>query len=314
MYQLRTRRWRDPLWTLQWQGVHRAVTLLVAVGVLAVTRVVLLGTGTPNADPERSGPATAVVVDDRSFLFDFGPGVVRRAAAAAARHKIKALEPKNLRLAFVTHLHSDHTAGFADLILTPGVLERDAPLEVYGPHGLRSMTSHILTAYRQDMDIRFHGGEPAKPQGYIVNAHEIARPGVVYAQAGVTIEAFRVRHGAWKEAYGYRVTSPDRIVVISGDAAPSDTIIEKCQGCDVLVHEVYSEAGFRGRPEEWQRYHARYHTSTTELAAIASKAKPVLLVLTHELIWSSNPAAMLEEIRAAGYSAPVAFGQDLDVY
>ena len=131
---------------------------------------------------------------------------------------------------------------------------------------------------------------------------------------GVTIEAFPVRHGAWKESYGYRVATPDRTIVISGDAAPSDAIAEKCQGCDVLVHEVYSQAGFRGRPLEWQRYHARYHTSTAELAAIALKAKPKLLVLTHQLIWSSNPAAMLEEIRVAGYAAPVAFGNDLDVY
>ena len=283
-------------------------------GVLAATRVVLLGTGTPNADPERSGPATAVVVDDHSFLFDFGPGVVRRAAAAAAKHKLKALEPKNLRTAFVTHLHSDHTAGYADLILTPAVLERDAPLEIYGPPGLKSMTTHILAAYRQDMDIRFHGGEPSKPRGYVVNAHEIARPGVVYKQDGVTIEAFAVRHGAWKHSYGYRVTTPDRTIVISGDAAPSGSIVEQCNACDVLVHEVYSQAGFRGLPPEWQRYHARYHTSTAELAEIARKARPKLLVLTHELIWSSNPAAMLEEIRAAGYGGPVAFGNDLDVY
>ena len=291
------------------------MTLILVAGLLlGATHVVLLGTGTPNADPDKSGPATAVVVDDRSFLFDFGPGVVRRASAAAAKYNMKALEAKNLRIAFVTHLHSDHTAGYADLILTPAVLERDAPLDVYGPHGLKSMTRHILAAYKQDMDIRFHGGEPAKPRGYVVNTHEIARAGVVYETEGVRIEAFPVKHGAWKESYGYRVTTPDRTIVISGDAAPSDSIIEYCNGCDILVHEVYSQAGFRGRPPEWQRYHARYHTSTAELAELARKAKPKLLVLTHELIWSSHPAAMLEEIRAAGYDRPVKFGNDLDLY
>lgn len=288
--------------------------LLLAAGALAVTRVVLLGSGTPNADPERSGPATAVVVDDQSYLFDFGPGVVRRAAAAAVRHKLKGLEARNLRTAFVTHLHSDHTSGFADLILTPAVLERDAPLEVYGPRGLKAMTRHLLAAYKQDMDIRFHGGEPAKPRGYVVNAHEIQRPGMVYQDGFVTVEAFAVNHGAWKEAYGYRVLTPDRTIVISGDTAPSDGVVSRCNGCDVLVHEVYSEAGFRGRPPEWQRYHSRYHTSTGELAKIANRAKPKLLVLTHELIWSSNTEAMLAEIRAAGYRGPIAFGNDLDVY
>ncbi len=290
------------------------MTLWFVAGVLAATRVVLLGTGTPNADPEKSGPATAVVVGDRSYLFDFGPGVVRRASAAAAKLGLKALEAKNLRTAFVTHLHSDHTAGYADLILTPGVLERDAPLEVYGPHGLRSMTRHILAAYKQDMDVRFHGGEPAKPRGYLVNAHEIARPGVVYREGVVRIEAFAVPHGAWKEAYGYKVVTEDRTIVISGDTGPSEEIVRQCNGCDVLVHEVYSLAGFRLRPAEWRKYHARYHTSTAELAELARRAGPKLLVLTHELIWSSNPAAMVAEIRAAGYDGAVAFGNDLEVY
>jgi len=176
------------------------------------------------------------------------------------------------------------------------------------------MARHILAAYKEDLHIRFHGGEPSKPRGYVVNVHEIVRAGMVYRDELVRIEAFPVRHGAWREAYGYKVVAQDRTIVISGDAAPSETIVEHCDGCDVLVHEVYSQAGFRKRPPEWQRYHARYHTSTEELAALARKARPKLLVLTHELIWSSNAAAMVEEIRAAGYAGPVAFGNDLDVY
>src|SRR5215467_4815388 len=82
------------------------------------TKVVLLGTGTPTPDPDRSGPATAIVVDDSAYLVDFGPGVVRRAKAAVLDRNIAALEPSNLKVAFVTHLHSDHTAGYPDLILT----------------------------------------------------------------------------------------------------------------------------------------------------------------------------------------------------
>src|SRR3954462_7963309 len=55
---------------------------LVSAQPTGRTLVVMLGTGTPNADPERFGPAVAVVVDDASYLVDFGVGVVRRAAAA----------------------------------------------------------------------------------------------------------------------------------------------------------------------------------------------------------------------------------------
>ena len=86
------------------------------------TQIVLLGTGNPPADPDRSGPATAVVVNGTTYLVDFGAGVVRRAKAAAVDRGIPALEPVNLRVAFVTHLHSDHTVGYPDLILTPWVL------------------------------------------------------------------------------------------------------------------------------------------------------------------------------------------------
>ena len=58
------------------------------------TKVVLLGTGTPIPDPDRSGPATAIVVDDRAYLIDFGPGVVRRAEAAALKRELRQSNPE----------------------------------------------------------------------------------------------------------------------------------------------------------------------------------------------------------------------------
>jgi ribonuclease BN (tRNA processing enzyme) len=108
------------------------------------TRVVLLGTGTPVPDPDRSGPATAIVVDDTAYLVDFGPGVVRRAESAAIKRRIPAVEPGNLNVAFVTHLHSDHTAGYSDLIFSGWTSGRTVPLQVYGPSGLAAMTAHIF--------------------------------------------------------------------------------------------------------------------------------------------------------------------------
>src|SRR5690242_17622625 len=139
------------------------------------TKVVLLGTGTPVPDPERSGPATAIVVDDSVYLVDFGPGVVRRAKAAVLDRHITALEPANLRVAFVTHLHSDHTAGYSDLILTGWTAGRRTPLEVYGPAGVQSMTEHILQAYRVDIEARTNqdGDQRSNTGGWKVNAHEI---------------------------------------------------------------------------------------------------------------------------------------------
>jgi ribonuclease BN (tRNA processing enzyme) len=275
------------------------------------TQIVLLGTGTPNADPDRSGPSVAIVVNNTPYLIDFGPGVVRR-AAAAFRKGIKGLEVKKLNRAFLTHLHSDHTAGYPDLILTPWVLERTDPLEVFGPKGIKAMTEHLLEAYREDIDIRLGGGEPSNKTGYKVIAHEI-KPGVVFKDANVTVKAFLVDHGAWPEAYGFRFETTDRTIVISGDCRPSASVIANCNGCDVLIHEVYSQAGFARRPPEWQKYHSRYHTSSHELAQIAQKARPGLLVLYHQLFWGTTEEDLLKEVRAE-YTGKVVSGHDLDVY
>jgi ribonuclease BN (tRNA processing enzyme) len=119
------------------------VLALTRAGVLAATQVVILGTGTPRAEPDRSGPAVAVVYNDQAFLFDSGPGVVRRAAAAAGRLQIVALEAPRLNRVFLTHLHSDHTLGLPDLIFSPWVLGRKEPLDLYGPKGAASMGSSM---------------------------------------------------------------------------------------------------------------------------------------------------------------------------
>src|SRR6184192_269284 len=125
------------------QAIAVSLALASALGhAQSRTRVVTLGTGTPNADPDRFGPAIAVVVDDTSYLVDFGVGVVRR-ASAAEHAGLPALAAAKLTRAFVTHLHSDHTLGFADLILSPWVLDRDTPLDLYGPSGLRAMVDHL---------------------------------------------------------------------------------------------------------------------------------------------------------------------------
>ena len=130
------------------------------------TRVVMLGTGTPNADPERSGPAVAIVVGNVAYLVDAGPGIVRRAAQAARDDSIPALAAPRLRRVFITHLHSDHTTGLPDLIFSPWVLGRAEPLEVFGPRGTKQMVDLLEQAYSEDVQIRLNGGEPSNKAGY----------------------------------------------------------------------------------------------------------------------------------------------------
>jgi ribonuclease BN (tRNA processing enzyme) len=285
------------------------------------TQVVLLGTGTPPADPDRSGPATAVVVDGAAYLVDFGAGVVRRAKSAAVDKGIPALEPVNLRVAFVTHLHSDHTVGYPDLMLTPWVIGRRAPLEVYGPSGIKAMTEHLIEAYRADFEARKRDRGlytvGAFPEAHGSNAHEIRGGGVVYKDANVIVTAFPTKHTM--ESYGYRFDTADRSIVISGDTNPTQATIDACRGCDVLVHEVLTLEWLAKRPD-FQNYAARHHTTTTQLIELASKAKPRLLVLYHASLSlrptvdaeRSTPAALLREMSA--YAGHVVVGRDLDVY
>lgn len=206
------------------------------------TRIVLLGTGTPSPDPERSGPATAIVVNGTPYLIDFGPGVVRRIAAASQKG-VQGLSVVNVKHVFLTHLHSDHTAGYPDLILTPWSVGRTHALEVYGPRGLAAMTRHILEAYAEDIRIRRKDkttlGRPSEIDGYKVRAHEV-RPGIVYQDPNVKVTAFPVNHGDVSPAFGYRFETADRTIVMSGDAAPSQSVVDQCNGCDVLIHEAYS--------------------------------------------------------------------------
>jgi len=276
----------------------------------AQTRVVMLGTGTPNADPERSGPALAIVVKDRVYLVDAGPGIVRR--IAAAEKQVPELKMTALTRVFLTHLHSDHTVGLPDLMFTPWVLERDQPLHVYGPKGTRRMIGKITDAWKEDIQLRTHSLEPTNNTGHTAIATEV-REGVVYRDDFVTVTAFRVPHSSWKEAYGYAFQTADRRIVISGDCTPNPAVVKACNGCDVLIHEVYSAGKFPTRPPEWQRYHAQAHTSTTELARIANEAKPKLLVLYHQLFWGATDADLLKEIQR-DYSGKTISARDLDVY
>ncbi len=271
---------------------------------MSEVRVVLLGTGTPNAEAERSGPSTAVVVDGQVYLVDAGPGVVRRALQAG-------LPAEQLTRLFLTHLHSDHTLGLPDLLYTPWTLGRTEPLSAYGPPGTAAMLAHIQAAYAADVEERLAGLEPANESGWQALASEVA-PGVILADERVTVKAITVEHGRWP-AYAYRFETTAGVVVISGDTAPRPGLAEAFAGADVLVHEVYSAGRLARREPAWQRYHRAVHTSGLELGELAAQAEPGLLVLTHQLYWGASDEELLAEVRQA-FAGSVASGRDLDSF
>ncbi|MBA3645386.1 MAG: MBL fold metallo-hydrolase [Gemmatimonadaceae bacterium] len=278
------------------------------------TQIVFLGTGGPSPNPNKSGAAVAIVVNGSSYIVDAGPGLVRR-AIQASRLGVNGLAAPKLRRVFITHHHSDHTLGLPDLMYTPWVVHRTVPLDVYGPPGIAAMVHHIAEAYAEDNDIRINGLERNTKPGSVINAHEI-KAGVVYKDANITVTAFPVPHGSWKYAFGYRFVTHDRTIVVSGDTSPTDAISSACNGCDVLLHEVYTVQGYAQSDTAWRSYLRSFHTSTQQLANVATKARPGLLILYHQMWFGDSTdteASMLSEMHKF-YKGKVASAHDLDIF
>ena len=277
----------------------------------ASTKLIVLGSGTPNPDPARTGSAYAVVVNEKPYLIDFGPGVVRSAASLSPEWggSIKGMSVKNLEHAFLTHIHSDHSAGLADLMLTPWIMGRDKKLKLFGPIGLDQMARSTLNAFKEDINYRINGTQPSNKIGYQYEFNVLSE-GLIYKDKNVSVEAFKVPHGGFDDAYGFKFTTKDKVIVFSGDTGPSKKLEKFASGADILVHEVYSHAGFLKKTKDWQRYHQGHHTSTFEVGEIASRAKPKLLLLSHILFWGSSPEDIIKETKLT-YDGQIKIAEDL---
>jgi ribonuclease Z len=297
-----------------------AMSLLVAIvsagaQTPAIT-VVLLGTGRPDPDIDRFGPATLVEAGGQNLLFDAGRGASQR----LWQLKIPLGEVHAL---FLTHLHSDHTVGIPDLWLTGWLPtpfgNRKTPLEVWGPTGTVGMMAALSKAYQWDIRVR-RDGEHLPSQGIKVLAHDIVE-GVIYDRQGLKVTAFFVDHGGLlKPAFGYRVDYAGHSVVISGDTRPNENLIRHAAGADVLVHEVAAV-----RPELLERSPTAaiarrilsFHTSPEEAGEIFARVRPRLAVFTHVALLTTDrnfqPPTGDEVIRRTKtlYSGPLELGEDL---
>ena len=146
----------------------------------------------------------------------------------------------------------------------------------------------------------------------------------------IAVTAFPTKHAM--ESYGYRFDTPDRSVVISGDTSPTEETIKACDGCDVLVHEARTLELYAKLPEDRRSFGAKNHTTSDHLAALATKARPGLLIVYHAWIsWrpsmapSDKPVVLttgelhstpdvLQRENGSRYSGHFVIGRDLDVY
>jgi ribonuclease Z len=273
----------------------------------ARSAIVILGDGTPLLSADRSGTSIGIVVRGTLYVFDAGPGVLRRVFEARER---LGLGIGRLGPVFITHLHSDHTLGLPELLYYPS-----APaLRVYGPPGIKQMVQRLQDAWAEDRRIRSSSGMPsdqAVAQSVNAAAAEEVGDGNIYSDSNITVTSFRVSHGSWEHALGYRIRTPDRVIVISGDTRPSDTVVDACKGCEVLLHAVYDgEHSLTGADSS---YFSRFHTNARELGALAIRARPGLLILYHQIFMGKRPADLVRQV-AATFRGPVLSARDLDVY
>ena len=283
---------------------------LLCLPLFSETKFYVLGTGTPNPNPDRAGSAYLLVVNDEPYLFDFGANVVRRAAKASKDWGgDNNFNVEDIEHAFLTHMHSDHTLGLSDLIITPWIMGRESKLNLYGPPKLKEMAENIIKAYEFDINYRITGTQPQNNTGYKFNFEPIF-DGYVYKDKNIQVLAFKNDHGDLDESYGFVITTHDKKILISGDTAPSQNLIKYGEDLDILVHEVYSSSGFNKKEPDWKIYHKGHHTSPQELAKIATLLKPKTLVLSHVLIWGATSDEIISDI-AKSYDGNVIFPDDV---
>jgi ribonuclease Z len=265
--------------------------------------VILLGTGYPRPDANHAGASTAIVAGDRWFVVDAGRGATMRIAGTQ-------LQYKDLQAIFLTHFHSDHTAGLPDLFITSWQFGRKTrPLELYGPRGVSRLANAMLEFFDDDIHYRRDLLEKHPAAGATIKTH-VVREGVVYDDGVVRVTAFAVDHRPVEPAFGYRFNSGGRSIVISGDTRPNANLIKFATGANVLVLEAYLPEHFLkvDTPEVAARL-MRYHTSAEEAGEVAAKAGVKTLVLTHLI--PAGAADTFRERAAKAFKGKIVVGEDL---
>jgi ribonuclease Z len=265
--------------------------------------VLLLGTGFPRPDPNRAGPSTVVIAGDQWFVVDAGRGATMRIAATD-------LQYAKLRGVFLTHLHSDHTAGLPDLFNTSWQFGRKTvPLELYGPPGTKKLANAMLQFFAEDIHLRRDVLEKHPAAGATIRTH-IVREGVVYDDGKVKVTAFAVDHRPVEHTFGYRFESEGRTVVVSGDTRPTENLVKYAKGADVLVLEAYLPEHFLrvDTPEVAARLMS-YHTSAEEAGELAARAGVHTLVLTHLI--PGNADETFRERASRKFKGELVIGKDL---
>lgn len=272
-------------------------------------RVTLLGTGSPVPNDKRYGMSTLVQAGGLNLVFDAGRGgPVRMTQAGVPMGEIDGV--------FITHFHSDHVNGLADLWLTgfvPAFGGREGTFDVYGPTGVEDLVAGLRHAHADDIDVRVADGEVERDTTEIV-AHEFPEEGVIFDRNGVTVTMFEVLHDpddVIDPAVGFRVDYAGRSVLISGDTIPHENVITHGTGVDLLIHEVAEFEDTTALPQVYS-----HHTNPRQAGEIFTTTAPRMAVYSHIVNGTSSEAPGVSEeelIRRTreNYDGPLTVGEDL---
>jgi ribonuclease Z len=277
------------------------------------TTVTITGTGTPIMTAGRAGPGVCVAHGDTVVQVDCGRGTTLRLTEAG-------VDLTRLSALLVTHHHSDHLVGLADLLMSRW-LEAPVdpaldPLPIIAPYGpAATIAGRVLDAWAEEIAMRVgHIGYRSRPDPDIRAFSPEAEPTTVLELEGVVVEAVTVRHEPVVPAVGYRLTTPDGRVVVSGDTAVCPEMERLAGGADVLVHEAFRSRAVEGLLSDPEAIGA-YHADTVALGALAARAGVDTLILTHLIpppATEQDEAPFVEEVRRGGFEGRVIVAGDLD--
>lgn len=243
--------------------------------------VKLLGTGSPKPNKERSGPAQVIMVDDIPVLVDCGEGTTRQLLESD-------INPVDINHVVFTHLHSDHVFGYSHFLLGGWSLGRKE-LTIIGPKGLKAFHEKVLDMFEEDISYR-HNTLGMSGAGLLdVNIVELPEEGgdVPFPDVNVEITSTPVIHNV--KTFGFRFQKDDQSIVISGDTAPVDSLVQLAKGADVLVQDAaIASSVFNNKSSDpnilkiWDIL-KNEHCTPKQAAEIATEAGVKCLVLTHLL-------------------------------
>lgn len=246
--------------------------------------VLVAGSGAVRALPHRGGPCYIVRIGDDNLLFDCGRCAVHNMSRFG-------YPVETISEVFITHLHFDHVSDLPLLILLSWNNGRDRRLPVHGPEGIAHfLEAGLRQAYIDDIDCRVAHGK--KRENLEWTTTEITKDGLVRETPTYKIEALRTAHAGLRN-FNYRITTGDKVIIITSDSEPDPRLVDFCRDADLLLIECSGTAEFY-KTQAW----GGWHITPEDIGRIARDANVKQVILKHLVIESFSSDQNIAESMA----------------